>query len=155
MPLNLNRLAFRSAFPNDRALLVHLRTRFTQAADRKSRPDPAAAVTLGDGFRVPMPVFMILDRRLFTKPGLGPFAELIGDPVIGAYTPVYTDEQACLKAVQTRRPTGKRAAAVTSPGQLWAVLVLLVQIGVPRVLFVPDGRSYPLPDLLDLIPLPG
>jgi hypothetical protein len=155
MPLNLNRLSFRNAFPNDRALLVHLRTRFTRAAERRPRQDRDQLLTLGDGYRVPLPVFMILDRRLFTRPGHGSFAELISDPVIGAYTPVFTDEGLCTRTVRARRPANKRAAAVASPEQLWAVLALLLRAGVPRVAFLPDGRSYPLRDLVDLIPLPG
>lgn len=155
MPLNLNRLSSRGAFPNDGALLVHLRTRFTRAAERRPRSDRGRLLTLGDGFGVPLPVFMILDRRLFTRPGPGSFAELISDPVIGAYTPIFTDEWACARTVRTRRPAGKRAAGVASSEQLWVVLALLLRAGVPRVAFLPDGRSYPLRDLVELIPLPG
>jgi hypothetical protein len=112
MPLNLNRLPFRSAFPNDRAALVHIRTRFTQAAEQRDRQarKPVAEVVLGDGFRVRLPVYMVLDRGLFARPGVGTLAELLDDPVIGPHAAVYTDAGECTRAVRARRPLARRSS---------------------------------------------
>lgn len=113
-------------------------------------------LTFGDGYRVRLPVFLILDSERFGKSGLGGSAELFDDPIVGPFVPVFPDRTSCEESVEVHRLAGRLVVPLTTRDELWGALIMLFKGGVRRVVFDPDGdnQSYPLADVLKLIPPP-
>jgi hypothetical protein len=123
-----------------------------------SREDPLAeSFDFEDGFRVSFPVYATVDREVFDRSGLDAAAELLEDPAIGAFAPIFTTADSCDRTIRSRGLVGKRVVPLVTLEELWAVLMLLYMNGVAWIVVDPDdesqagGRRYKLVHVLDHI----